>query len=304
MRFRKYHGIGNDFVLVADLEGALGPPGALPADLVAALCDRHTGVGADGVIRILGPAEPDTKAAGAALRMDYYNADGGEAEMCGNGIRCLAILARSEGWLTDGAHPILTGAGVRTIRCEGGDLVAVDMGRPSLQRADVPMAGEGSALRAVVALADGTNVEGTGVSMGNPHFVLFADDLDGPVDDELIGSLGPALETHSAFPKRTNVEFVEVASPTEIRTRVWERGVGETRACGTGACAVAVAAAALERTGRRVEVHLPGGALEVVWGDDDVVWMTGPAEEVFAGEIDRSWLKARGLRPLPVGTVS
>lgn len=293
MHFRKYHGIGNDFVMLGDLEGRLGPAGSLDAALVRAVCDRNTGVGADGVIRILRDAE--TEAAGAVLRMDYYNADGGPAEMCGNGIRCLAVLAHREGLLDLGDHAVLTGAGVRTVRLRAGDLVTVDMGKPSVERSDVPMSGEGSAVRVGLETTEGTTVQGTGVSMGNPHFVLFMGDLGRELSDDLVRGLGPELEHHPAFPERANVEFVNVEPDGSLRTRVWERGVGETRACGTGACAVAVAASSLERTGREVDVRLPGGMLHVLWGDDDRVWMTGPAEEVFSGRLAPRWLEARDL---------
>lgn len=296
MRFRKYHGIGNDFVLLEDVAAAMGPAGSLPRDLVAALCDRHTGIGADGVIRIIGAdADPETASADAALRMDYYNADGGPAEMCGNGIRCLAVLAHRIGCIEPGPHRVLTGAGVLTVVLDpDGRTVSVDMGEPRLDRADVPMAGDGPALRVGVETRDGT-VEGTGVSMGNPHFVVFTADLGRAADDELVRGLGPAIECHPAFPKRTNVEFVDVLSEEEISMRVWERGVGETLACGTGACAAAVASAALGRTKRRVAVRLPGGTLDVLWGEDGRVWMTGGAEEVFEGVVDPAWIAARGL---------
>lgn len=293
MRIRKYHGIGNDFVMLTDLDGRLGPAGSLPKGLVAALCDRHTGVGGDGVIRIM--ADDDARAAGAALRMDYYNADGGASEMCGNGIRCLAVLARRLGVIETGEHLVLTGAGTLTVRLRPDGLVTVDMGAPGLRCSEVPMAGEGSSLRIGVEVLPGQMVEGTGVSMGNPHFVLFDADTGLGLGDDTVHVLGPHLETHAAFPERTNVEFVEVLSPRELRMRVWERGVGETMACGTGACAVAVAAAALERAERSVTVRLPGGSLEVEWAADDRVWMTGPAEEVFEGELHPDWLRDRDL---------
>jgi diaminopimelate epimerase len=284
MRFRKYHGTGNDFVMIEDLEERLGPPASLPADLVSALCDRHTGVGADGVIRIM-PGDP-----GAVLRMDYYNADGGPAEMCGNGIRCLVELERRAGNLDDGEHRITTAERTVTVCPVGKARIAANMGSPKLTKEDVPMSGRGSSLRATVTV-DGEAVEGTGVSMGNPHFVLFVPALT----DELVLGLGSRLEHHENFPERTNVEFVVIEDATDIRMRVWERGIGETQSCGSGACAAAVAAAALDRTGPHVHVHVPGGELEVEWEAPGDVWLTGPAEEVFAGEIDTSWLASRGL---------
>jgi len=250
----------------------MGDAGALPADLVAALCDRHMGVGADGVIRVL-PGDHGTD-----FRMDYYNADGGEAEMCGNGIRCLVHLERRAGRLGDGDHHIATKTRVVVVRTTGSNRYTVDMGEPVMRPQTVTL--------------DGQAFSGTNVSIGNPHFVLFVPELT----DELVLGLGPRLEVHPDFPDRTNVEFAVVESATKLRLRVWERGVGETLACGSGTCATAAAAATLERTGPHVLVDVPGGELEVEWDMPGHVWLTGPAEEVFCGEIDRDWLAARGLQ--------
>jgi diaminopimelate epimerase len=188
----------------------------------------------------------------------------------------------------------LTGGGVVTARTVDAGRISVDMGQPSLRAADVPMAGSGLSLRTSVRV-DGLDVPGTGVGIGNPHFVVFISDLGRDLDEALVRDLGPRIETHRDFPQRTNVEFVDVESATRLRVRTWERGVGETLACGSGACAAAVASAARERTGRHVVVSELGGELEVEWEDAGSVWLTGPAEEVFAGEIDRAWLQARGL---------
>jgi diaminopimelate epimerase len=295
MRFRKYHGAGNDFLMLPDLEARLGPPGSLAPELVAALCDRHRGVGADGVIRIIASsADPEAAAAGAAYRFDLYNADGLPAEVSGNGLRCMVALEKSEGRLDDGEHTILTGGGIVTVRTVDSGRICIDMGKPSFERADVPMNGSGSALRATVDL-DGQAITGSGVGIGNPHFVIFVSDLGRALDRDIVQELGPALEVHPDFPARTNVEFVEVESATRLRVRTWERGVGETQACGSGACAVAVASAALERTGPHVIVGELGGELEIEWDEGSHVWLTGPAEEVFAAEIDREWLRSRGL---------
>jgi diaminopimelate epimerase len=295
MRFHKYHGCGNDFVMIEDLDGRLGPPESLPHALVAALCDRRKGVGADGVVRIIGrEGDPSTASAGATFRLDYYNAEGAPAGMCGNGIRCLAALEKRAGRF-EGEQLVNSGSRVVAVSALSEGTFRVDMGEPSFDRAAVPMTGTGPALRADVSL-DGEMLTGTGVSMGNPHLVLFLSDIDREMTDEVVHTLGSRLERHPDFPERTNVEFVDVVSPTELRMRVWERGIGETQACGSGACAVAVAAAALERTGPHVIVAQPGGELEIDWTEGGRVWLTGPAEEVFEGEVDAAWLEARGLQ--------
>lgn len=294
MHFRKFHGAGNDFIMLSDLDARMGPPETLPQGLVLALCDRHTGVGADGVIRIIGAAaDQKTAAAGAAYRFDLYNADGLPAEVSGNGVRCLVELERSAGRLGDGDVVILTGGGVVRAVVDG-TRISIDMGTTTMAREEIPMRGTGSALRATVDV-DGVEVTGTGVGIGNPHFVVFASDLGRTLDAEIVRELGPRLETHPEFPARVNVEFVEIVSPVEVRVRTWERGVGETQACGTGACAVVTAASALERTGSHVIVQELGGELELEIDAGGHVWLTGPVEESFAGEVDRTWLEARGL---------
>jgi diaminopimelate epimerase len=294
MRFRKYHGAGNDFVMLSDLDARLGPAASLPPELVSAVCDRHTGVGADGVIRIVAAAaDAEATAAGAAYRFDLYNADGLPAEVSGNGVRCLVALERADGRIADGEHKILTGGGVVRAVLDG-TRISVDMGRASTLREDVPMKGSGPSLRASIDV-DGLEIVGSGVGIGNPHFVIFVSDLGRPLDRDLVHDLGPRIETHPDFPARVNVEFVDVESPVKLRVRTWERGVGETMACGSGACAVAFASAALQRTGEHVIVEELGGELELEIDGGGHVWLTGPAEEVFAGEIDRSWLRSRGL---------
>ncbi len=287
MRFRKYHGAGNDFVMLADVEGRLGPRGSLPPELVSALCERHLGVGADGVIRIMRSAD--------AYYMDYYNADGSTAEMCGNGIRCLVQHEIDAGRLDDGSDTVVETLGRPVlVKDAGRNRFTVDMGAPILERARIPMRGTGSSVRIEIEL-DGRMLRGSAVSMGNPHLVLFTDEIGRPLDDDTVLGLGRVLEHHPDFPAKTNVEFVEIVNATTIRMRVWERGIGETLACGSGICAAAVAAASLERTGPHVAVHMPGGELEVEWEPGGHVWLTGPAQGVFEGEIDRAWLEARGL---------
>ncbi|MGH2760889.1 MAG: diaminopimelate epimerase [Actinomycetota bacterium] len=295
MRFRKYHGTGNDFILVTDLDARMGPPGSLPSDLVVALSDRHTGIGGDGVIRVIAPSgDPEAAAGGADYRFDLYNSDGSRAEVSGNGLRCLVAAERREGRAGDGELKILTGANLVTVRSADRGRIAVDMGEPKVRRQDVPMAGSGPSLRVDIDV-DGRTIPASGVSMGNPHVVVFVSDLGAALDDDLVHGLGPRLEHHPDFPQRTNVEFVEIVSPTQLRLRTWERGAGETLACGSGACASAVAAAALERTGPHVLVDVLGGELEVEVEPAGHVWLTGGAEEIFAGEVDRDWLEARGL---------
>lgn len=291
MRVHKYHGAGNDFVLLADLDGRIGP---LEPELVVSLCERNTGVGADGVVRIVGAAADDeAREAGAAYRFDLYNADGLPAEVSGNGVRCVVAFERDSGRIGDGEVRILTGGGP-VVAVLDGSRISVDMGEVRTQRPEVPMRGRGSALRAEVEVA-GTTVVGSGVNVGNPHFAIFVSDLGRGLDDELVRELGPAIETHPDFPERVNVEFVEVVEPVRLRVRTWERGVGETMACGSGACAAAFASAALQRSGEHVIVEEPGGELEIEVDAGGHVWLTGPAEGVFAADIDGAWLAARGL---------
>jgi diaminopimelate epimerase len=275
MRFRKYHGAGNDFVMLSDLDARLGPATSLDAQLVAALCDRHIGIGADGVIRVM-------KSASGGRYMDYYNSDGSVAEMCGNGIRCLVLHEQDAGRLDDGEHVISTLSRDVVVRPAGRGRFTVDMGRPVSSGAlSVELSGDA--------------FTGTAVDMGNPHFVLFTDEIGRALDDETVHGLGSQLETHPDFPNHTNVEFVRITGATSIEMRVWERGCGETLACGSGICAAVVASSTKERTGPHVAVTMPGGELEVEIDEGGHVWLTGPAEASFEGEIDRAWLEARGL---------
>lgn len=258
MKVLKYHGCGNDFVLFEDYEGAYGPGGALAAEWVASMCDRRTGVGADGLIRITGSSVD------AGLGMDYYNADGETAEMCGNGIRCLAVIAKQAGLLPDGGARVATLSGVKTVWMAPDNQIRVDMG-------------PANSVEAATISVGATTVAGTTVDMGNPHFVMF-----GEFTDHDVAALGPAIETHENFLNRTNVEFASVRG-NDIVLRVWERGVGETLACGTGACAAAVAAVRHGFVTSPVTVKLLGGELVVAVGE--TVWMTGPATKVFEADI-------------------
>ncbi len=275
MRFWKYHGNGNDFILFDD------PGGTAPKDgaLVKRLCDRRTGIGADGVLYV-------GRSSGADATMRIINSDGSEAEMCGNGIRCVAKHLYDRSIVRRTEMIISTLAGLRSVRCSvsGGEVkdVTVDMGAPSLECADVPMKCDGSSIDVEISV-EGRRIRGTGVSMGNPHFVVL-EDLDG--ND--IKTLGPAIEGHPAFPERTNVEFVK-ADREGLDVTVFERGAGWTLACGTGACASAVAAALqkLIPFDREVKVRLPGGSMWVkVSNDMSTVTMRGPAVRVHEGDLD------------------
>jgi diaminopimelate epimerase len=275
MRFAKYHGIGNDFVMIADPADRL----RLTAELARRLCDRRLGIGADGVIRVAPGGD------GAALFMDHVNRDGSQAEMCGNGIRCLTLFARAEGLTDDREFTVGTRAGNKSVRIVADDLVEVDMGPPLFAPESIPVRTAGAdALHTKLELLDEV-VEAACLSMGNPHAVLFVDD----VAEAPVTSLGPRIEQHAAFPNRTNVEFVRAMASDRIEVRVWERGVGETLACGTGACAAAVAARLLAGGDETVTVSLPGGELDITWTGSRTgagpVLMTGPAIESFTGEV-------------------
>ena len=274
IHFTKMHGIGNDYVYVSLLEETVADPVAL----AIAVSDRHFGVGSDGLILI----EP-SETADVAMRM--YNADGSESAMCGNGVRCVAKYARDHGLASNDTVRVETKAGVKSIQVtlENGKVASarVDMGAPGLTRGEIPMTGPTDEYYVDQPLeADGQVFGATCVSMGNPHCVIFVPDVD-TVDLEY---LGPIIEHHDLFPERTNVHVVQVMSSEEVRMRTWERGSGITLACGTGASAVCVAGALTEQTGRRVLAHLPGGDLHLEWAEDDHLFMTGPATEVFTGE--------------------
>jgi diaminopimelate epimerase len=274
MEFAKYQGIGNDFVMIADPNDAI----RLDESLARRLCDRRFGIGGDGVIRVIPGRE------GGELFMDYYNSDGSIGEMCGNGIRCLAIFARERGMTTSTEIKVETRAGLKVVQVDG-DRVRVDMGPPEFEASRIPVKTDGDPLHVRVEV-DGQSFETATLGLGNPHAVIFTDDPD----EIALESLGPRIETHPMFPEMANVEFARVESPDEVRMRVWERGSGQTLACGTGACAVAVASRVLAGMNSRITVHMPGGDLEVEWegslDDSRSVYMTGPAEKSFDGTID------------------
>ncbi|MBM3462924.1 MAG: diaminopimelate epimerase [Armatimonadetes bacterium] len=279
------HGLGNDFI-VADAEG-----GDFTAQ-ARALCDRHRGIGGDGLILLLPPTRAE-----ADLCMRMFNPDGSEAEMCGNGIRCLAGFARAR-FPQRTTLRIETGAGLLTARliddedAHGIGFVEIDMGPPRHTRGEIPMDGPPAESAIDVPLPhEGHVYTATCVSMGNPHCVLFLDAQRGTPLDGLdlaevgLDVLGPQLERHPAFPRGANVEVATLVDRDEIHARVWERGAGLTLACGTGACATMVAAALTARVGRKARVVLPGGPLEIAWEKSGSVFMTGPYQRVFHGTL-------------------
>jgi diaminopimelate epimerase len=275
MHFTKMQGCGNDYIYVDCFRQSMPHD---PAGLSRAISDRHFGVGGDGLILIC----PSDK---ADARMRMFNADGSESEMCGNGIRCVAKYIYDHGLVRKSPLTVETGRGVLTLELEfsGGAVrqVRVDMGEPILQADRIPTTLAGDPPREVSLEVGGQTLRVSCVSMGNPHCVTFVDAI---TDAQVLG-LGPQVERHSAFPRRVNVEFVRVNRPDDVTVRVWERGSGETLACGTGACAVAVAGHLTGRTQRRITAHLPGGDLQLYWSEvDNRVYMTGPAVEVFSGE--------------------
>jgi len=288
LTFDKMNGIGNDFIMIEDLDASLD----FTPEAVAWFCDRHFGIGADGLIFIRPASEPS-----ADYYMHYFNADGSLAEMCGNGARCFAkyLVDRKLVSPDAGSLVIETLGGLKAVtftRSTDGtlDLATVDMGEPVLEPARVPVAVPSVELSSASdRVADypletpGGAVSISTVSMGNPHAVIWVDDVDAaPVD-----LVGPHIETHTIFPRHTNVEFAQVVDQRTIRLRVWERGCDETLACGTGACATVVAAVLDGRAGREVTVELPGGDLRILWdAADNHVYMTGAAAFSFSGSID------------------
>jgi diaminopimelate epimerase len=275
IEFSKYHGLGNDFILIDNRHSC--EPEIAP-EVAIKMCDRHFGIGADGVIFAL-PGRDGTDYA-----MRIYNSDGSEPEMCGNGIRCLAkFIAALEGTeQVNKSYQIQTLAGVITPKLESDGQVTVDMGLPQLTAAEIPTNlgdPETKVIAQPLQVAD-KSWSVTCVSMGNPHCITFVEDVDAiPLTE-----LGPQFEHHSAFPQRTNTEFIQVIKPDYLKMRVWERGAGITLACGTGACASVVAGVLNDKCDRLCTVELPGGCLQIQWSElDGRVYMTGPAEKVFTG---------------------
>ena len=282
MKFTKMHGAGNDYIYVDGFNHEV------PDDITAtaiATSDRNKGIGGDGLILIL-PSD----VADAQMRM--FNADGSESEMCGNGIRCVAKYVYDHGICKQDHMKIETGAGVLSLdlEIENGlaERVKVNMGEPILKGLQIPTSFDMNQVVMQTLQVDDRAFEVTCVSMGNPHCVIYVE----KATDELVLGYGPKIENHEAFPARVNVEFIEIISPTEVRQRTWERGSGETLACGTGASAVCVAGVLSQKTARTITAHLLGGDLELHWNEvDNHVYMTGPATEVFTGEWNGTAIK-------------
>ncbi|MBJ6802361.1 diaminopimelate epimerase [Geomonas propionica] len=277
MKFTKMQGAGNDYVYVNCFEATVQDPAAVAVKV----SDRNFGIGSDGLILIM-PSEL------ADVRMRMFNSDGSESEMCGNGIRCVAKYAYDHGIVAKKEITAETGAGILTLQLFTGangkvEKVRVNMGPPRLTRKEIPMLGnpdEKVISEPLNILHSTFNI--TCASMGNPHCVIFVDD----VDNFEVAKYGPLIENHELFPRRTNVEFVQVVSRTEVRQRTWERGAGETLACGTGSSAVTAACVLNGLTEKKILNHLTGGDLEMEWSEDGNIYMTGPAVEVFSGEIN------------------
>ena len=277
MKFTKMQGAGNDYVYVNCFVEQIEDPAAVAVKV----SNRNFGIGSDGLILIM-PSEA------ADVKMRMFNSDGSESEMCGNGIRCVAKYAFDHGIVAKKEISAETGAGILTLQLVTGadgkvEKVRVNMGPPRLTRAEIPMlgnAGEQVVAQPLNILHSSFDI--TCASMGNPHCVIFVDD----VESFQVEKYGPLIENHELFPRRTNVEFVQVLSRTEVRQRTWERGAGETLACGTGSSAVTAACVLNGLTEKRILNHLSGGDLEMEWGDDGNIYMTGPAVEVFSGEIE------------------
>lgn len=280
IEFSKMHGLGNDFVVIEDLEESL----EFSPEAVQWFCDRNFGIGGDGLILVRRATSDE-----ADFFMLYYNADGTTAEMCGNGVRCFAKYLVDHGLLDQGAESVRveTLGGVKPItlvRDYNGMMhtATVDMGEPILDPKLIPTTLTGAQVFNCPIETEYGTFEVTAVSMGNPHAIVWVDDVDtAPVE-----TVGPAIELHEAFPAKTNVEFAQYVGDDTIKLRVWERGVGETLACGTGACATLVAATLACLVGRSATISLPGGELLIRWDEDGHVYMTGPAVEVFSGTFD------------------
>ena len=274
MNFWKMHGLGNDYVVVDNRDQKIAETQA--SELAKKLCERRFGVGADGLLLVSNSSVADVK-------MRIFNADGSEAEMCGNGIRCFAKYCYKNKVVKKDELDVETNAGIKhiwlVVKEAEVKMIKVDMGAPNWNREALPMKGKGPCINEDLQVDDEENYKITCLSMGNPHCVIFVENVDeSPVD-----YIGPMIENHPSFPKRTNVGFVQVINKNELKVRVWERGCGETLACGTGTCAAVAAANKLGKVGNKVIVHVLGGDLQVEVGK--TLFLSGPAEKVFEGTI-------------------
>lgn len=280
MLFSKFQGIGNDYIIIDEFKQEVVPEKQKSA-IARLLCKRQFSIGADGVLFVCPSTHED-----AEIKMRIFNADGSEAEMCGNGIRCFAKYVYQKGLIRSLTMRIETLGGIKIITLSTSEgvvsTIQVDMGEPKLLRSEIPMRGENTHVINEPLIIGDISYKITCVSMGNPHCVIFVDNVK-----DLDIEQGRLIETHSVFPQRTNVEFIKIISSREIEMRVWERGVGETLACGTGACAATVAAFLNGKTDRKTTVHLLGGDLDLFWdASTNHVYMTGPATHVFDGEME------------------
>lgn len=273
LRFTKMHGLGNDFVVIDGISQKV----RLSAEKVKRLADRRFGVGCDQVLIVEVPQNPDVD-----FRYRIYNADGSEVENCGNGARCFARFVTDRKLTGKRKIVVETANGIMTLAIQDNDEVRVDMGAPRLAPGDLPFTADTQATHYPLTLGDGETLDIGAVSMGNPHAVTVVD----CVDSAPVEALGPQIENHSSFPKRVNAGFMQIISPQEINLRVYERGSGETLACGTGACAAVVAGRLRNLLDSKVRVNLPGGSLTIEWqGEGHPVLMSGPAATVFHGQI-------------------
>lgn len=273
LNFSKMHGLGNDFVVI----DAINQSVSLDTEQVRHLADRHRGIGCDQLLIVERPQQSDSE-----FFYRIYNADGGEVEQCGNGARCFARFVRDKGLTDNNTILVDTASGRISLQVEANGEVAVNMGQPRFAPADIPLHRDTAETEYSLNIDDEI-VHFSAVSMGNPHAVLFVDN----VDSAPVAELGPRIEAHADFPNRVNVGFAEVVDRTHMRLRVYERGVGETEACGSGACAAMVVARQQGLVDDKVALALRGGTLQISWaGDDNPVWMTGPATHVFDGQIE------------------
>lgn len=272
LRFSKMHGLGNDFVVIDGVSQSV----RLTPEKIRYIADRNFGVGCDQILLVETPDNPDVD-----FRYRIFNCDGSEVENCGNGARCFAVFVRERKLTGKNVIKVETAGGLIELRVQQDEQVSVDMGAPRLQPAQIPFVADEQTVVYSLDVADG-RYDISAVSMGNPHAVLVVED----VQTAPVAELGPLIESHARFPARVNVGFMQIVSPSEINLRVFERGVGETLACGTGACGAVVAGRLRGLLEQRVKVNLPGGSLQIDWpGEGQSVIMTGPAVTVFHGQI-------------------